>query len=288
MLSLSGASAWGAVPASGAGDMDLYDAWLARGDHAAMGYMERNNSVRADARLLLEGARTVIVALFNYNPGARAPSHCRIADYALGHDYHEVVRARLGRSARALEDACGGVTRVCVDTAPLRERWWARRAGLGWTGLNGQLIRPGHGAHYIIGTLLWTGTTDVHDRPLEGDCGRCGLCVKACPARALDGSGGVDARRCLSYLTIESRDPLPDGMCTQGRIFGCDTCRLVCPHEVLDDISDIDEFKPRPGVATLTPRQLAGMSQQEFSTLFSHSAVKRAKLTKLLDTLGHL
>lgn len=266
-----------------------FDRWIAAGRHAGMDYMTRYPDIRRDPRLLLDGARTLIVSAFNYTPARRQPQGApRIADYALGLDYHEVIRTRLTAAADRLTALYGGTTRVCVDTAPLRERYWATRAGIGFIGLNNQLIVPGIGSRVFIGTILWTGRAEP-DSPCTATCHGCGACVKACPAGALhpDGSG-VDARRCLSYLTIEHRGPLPEGMSTGGRLYGCDACQDACPYNDTPVPTGIAEFTPSDDLLALTAADVAAMDTARFRTLFRYSAISRAKLAGLHRTLPHL
>lgn len=252
--------------------------WLDAGRHGEMGYMERYGDLRSDPRLLLDGAKTVICCAFDYR---QAASHPLFADYAIGLDYHEVIRQRLSVAAAEITGRWGGETRICVDTAPIRERYWAAASGLGFIGLNGQIIVEGIGSKVFLAEILWTEAI-IPDRPAERqNCGNCGACVRACPGNALDGRCGVDARRCLSYLTIEYRGKLPDGLRLNGRIYGCDICQDVCPHNRRDAATAIDEFRPSPELQALTAEDIIEMEPQDFNRLFRHSAVKRTKLTGL-------
>lgn len=253
--------------------------WIEAGHHGEMAYLERHSEIRRDPRLLLEGAQTVICCAFDYRQRARHPL---FADYALGLDYHEVIRHRLKQAAEKIRKEFGGETRICVDTAPIRERYWAVISGLGFIGLNGQLIVDGIGSKVFLAEILWTGHALPDTSAAWRHCIGCGACIKACPGKALDGQCGVDARRCLSYLTIEHRGELPDGLHLNGRIYGCDICQDVCPHN-RDTISSgtIAEFEPSPRLMALTPDDILMMKPEDFSTVFRHSAVKRAKLTGL-------
>lgn len=210
-----------------------YEEWLADGNAGNMDYLGRYGEVRRDPRLLLdgEGARTLIVTLFAYQDNVHpAEGVPYIAHYALGQDYHDVLRRRLRTVIGQLRPRFGGKWRVCVDSAPLMERYWAARAGLGVIGDNGCLIVPGVGANFFIATIVTTAQMPTDD-PVEGTshCLGCGRCVRACPTGALRGDGSVDARRCISYLTIESHDDIPADIPTGNTLYGCDVCRRACP-----------------------------------------------------------
>lgn len=292
-LHQSQACRWGVARAEpvDADAQRLFDQWLSTGRHASMAYMERYPQVRSDPRLLLEAApaRSIIVAAFSYyNPVDANPLGWPL--YALGRDYHETVRSRLEAVAGQIETHTGSKCRVCVDTAPLRERYWARRAGVGRIGRNGLLIVPGVGSYVVIGAII-TSLELPPSEPLGGDCGRCDRCVEQCPGRALDGHGGVDARRCLSYLTIECRDQEIDPPTADGRltaIYGCDICQRVCPHNRLPSITAVADFTPRREILALTRADVASMTQERFSAIFAHSAIKRVKLAGLKRNLRYL
>lgn len=260
--------------------------WLAAGMHGEMGYLERHASLRLDPTLLVPGARTVVSVALNYYPAATPPEGgFRLARYALGLDYHDVVRQRL----RALLAAIGAESdgRPCCDTAPVDEHYWAVRCGLGWQGRNGQLIIPGAGSYFFLGELLLTLPADRYDEPSAPRCGTCSRCVKACPGGALNGDGTMDARRCLSYLTIEQRGPLPSGTGRlMGRCFyGCDRCSETCPWNRFARPTDVEAFAPRPGLLDMTDEAWLRLSPEEYRTLFKGSAVKRAKYEGLMRNI---
>ena len=260
--------------------------WLAAGMHGEMGYLERHASLRLDPTLLVPGARTVVSVALNYYPAATPPEGgFRLARYALGLDYHDVVRQRL----RALLAAIGAESdgRPCCDTAPVDEHYWAVRCGLGWQGRNGQLIIPGAGSYFFLGELLLTLPADRYDEPSAPRCGTCSRCVKACPGGALNGDGTMDARRCLSYLTIEQRGPLPSGTGRlMGRCFyGCDRCSETCPWNRFARPTDVEAFAPRPGLLDMTDEAWLRLSPEEYHTLFKGSAVKRAKYEGLMRNI---
>lgn len=256
-----------------------YARWIEAGRHGGMSYMERYADVRRDPRLLLDGAVSLISCAFPYY--YPLDSEPVMARYALGDDYHDVVRRRLEDVAEKMRAQWRCATRVCVDTAPLRERYWAVRAGVGFVGRNNQLIVPGGGSYFFLGEILTT-LEIAPDESCRLACGDCGACVTACPAGALDGvDNALDARRCLSCLTIEHRGDFPPGTRLHGHLYGCDECQRVCPHNAHPAISSIPEFRPRPAVAGMTLERAAGLSQAEFSAIFVRSAVKRTKLAGL-------
>ncbi len=263
--------------------------------NAGMSYMANHSELRHDPRRLLEGAQTIVAVTFNYyNPlphPTGSDTMARFARYALGDDYHDIVRARLEILARWMRVTAGGETRVTVDTAPIHERYWARKAGVGVIGRNTMLIVNGGGSYHFIGLILWTGAVpaELLDQPATGSCLGCGRCERACPAGAITAMG-VDARKCHSYLTVESRDErLPDGTrLPDGRLYGCDICQEVCPHNSDARPTEISGFKPRGFFKNLTLTDVAEMDQPTFSALFRRSAVKRAKLAGLRRNASHI
>jgi epoxyqueuosine reductase len=268
-----------------AADVERYKAWIEQGQHGEMGYLERYEEVRSNLALLLPSARSLVVCGISYHPRVKnAENGPQIASYALGRDYHEVVREVLEKIALFIRENYGGETRVTVDTAPVRERVLAQRAGLGFIGTNNCLIIPGCGSRFFLGEILTT--IDIEpDEPCTLTCGNCGACVKACPGGAINGDGTIDARRCLSYLTIEYRGELPEDINIGNHLYGCDECQNVCPHNQNSPFVEIDDLKPRPAVLALDEEAIENMTQEQFSKIFSHSAVKRTKLTGLQRNL---
>ena len=264
--------------------VDDHSRWIAQHRHASMTYMEKYADVRANPELLLPGARSMLIALFPYFTDE--PLQLPVALYARGEDYHEVVRRRLSDVAKLLP----GETRVCVDTAPLRERYWAARAGLGFIGRNNQLIAGELGSYFFIGTILCTAPLprEIHGitTPPSGNCENCRRCIDACPGKALSENGAVDARRCLSYLTIEHRGEFIDGTDLHGCLYGCDVCQRVCPHNANARPTPIPEFHPSPLLQGLTMQRLANFTPGDFAATFRHSAIRRTKLAGLLRNLA--
>ncbi len=277
------------VEAVDAATVTGYDRWLSEGMNGEMAYLEKYHDIRSNPALLLPGARSVVSCAFNYWWGP-VDSPLRWASYALGDDYHDVVRGRLQSVADAITAETGAECRVCVDTAPILERYWAVRSGVGFIGLNQQLIIPGAGTHFFLGEIITT-LDLTPDAPCTLTCGECRRCLCACPGGALrenDKAPGnpateitLDSRRCLSYLTIEYRGEFPDGTRPGKHIYGCDVCQEVCPHNSKAPLSDIEEFRPRPTILRLDTDAILAMRQEDFSAIFRKSAIKRTKLTGL-------
>ncbi len=266
--------------------------WVAREYHGEMDYMARNASRSPDPRAVVPDARALVVVGLYYGeaiPGdpkddsgtAGSPQpRGRISRYAWGNDYHEVMEPGLRRIAALLLQRGARVARYYVDTGPVIDRAAARRAGIGWFGKNTMIItRRRYGSWVFLGEIL----TDLPlpaDSPAQGDCGQCRLCLDACPTGAIIAPYTVDARRCISYLTIEHRGPIPRELRPQigDHIFGCDICQTVCPHNTRTAARTHPEFAPRPGVGArpeLLP--LLNISEDEFRRRFRKSPVRRTK-----------
>lgn len=271
---------------------DFLSDWVAAGYHGEMRYMARHLALRSGAANLLEGARSVIATTLAYNqPNPKEPGMPRIARYSLGRDYHKVLGAKLRRLARDLESlAPGHRFRPCVDSAPVLEREYAHLAGLGWFGKNTMLIDSRRGSWFFIGLLVTTMPLRP-DRPSEGGCGTCRLCLDACPTGAIVPFGertAVDARRCISYLTIEQKSELTseqEAMVGEWT-FGCDVCQEVCPF------NQIRQSQPLRGETTREPDFLAKrvwpsldalseLSEKAWDEITQGSPVRRAKLPRL-------
>lgn len=224
-----------------ASTLAAFQRWLAAGRHAGMSWLERHSEIRADPRRLLDGARSILCVALSYAPGpeservgertASTALWPRVARYARGEDYHRFLRKRLKSLARRIEEEFPGTrTRACVDTAPLLEREWAVRSGLGAFGKNTQLLSPDGGSWLLLGEVLLT--LDLHpDEPVADLCGDCERCLTACPTGALPAAFELDSERCISYWTIEHRGAIPAATAESlsGWVFGCDICQEVCP-----------------------------------------------------------
>ena len=266
-------------------DVNRFRDWISNGWHGEMQYLDRYHDERNDPRRLLDGARSIISVVFNYYT-PREESPLQWATYALGDDYHEVVRAKLTRVAKEISETTGAACRVCVDTAPIRERYWAARSGIGFIGRNNQLIIPGAGSYFFLGEILTTLELEVDPPLLNVGCGNCRRCIEACPGKALHEDGCMDSRRCLSYLTIEHRGKFPADVPIERHIYGCDECQRACPYNRHASATTLPEFTPRTEILQLTVDDIREMSQERFSTLFRHSAIKRRKLSGLQRNLS--
>ena len=274
----------------------VLDNWTGKGFHAEMGYMERNRHLRLDPTELVPGCQTLIVVALNYYPKQLlSPEGYQIAYYAYGKDYHRVVKDKLQQLLAYIKMLVPDIEgRAFCDTAPLLERYWAVKAGLGFIGRNRQLIIPGKGSYFFLGVLAVTAplgeeTTPTDTTDSEGaifSCGDCKRCFIACPTGALT-SEGIDCRRCLSYLTIEHRGPIPEELAKKmgRRIYGCDTCQQVCPHNRNAQSTEENLFALSPEVAALTPEEWHALTPERYKELFKHSAMERAGYEGLMRNI---
>jgi epoxyqueuosine reductase len=267
----------GFAPATPADGFERLSTWLEQGYAGSMGYMERHKAARQHPASILPNVRTVIMTALNYRrepEQSTPPGMGRIASYARAPDYHELHKAKLRELLSWLQlehPECRG--RAVVDTAPLLERDFARRAGLGWFGKNTMLLHQRLGSYFFLGALL-VDIELVADQPFEKmHCGTCTACLDACPTDAFAGSGWLDARKCISYLTIELRGPMPEEL-RQGVgnwLFGCDVCQEVCPWNRKAPESHMQEILP----AGMDLLSILKMDAQEYKTQFAGTAAER-------------
>ena len=292
----------GIAPVEPSAHAAAYARWVDAGYAGEMAYLARPDATakRADPRLVVPGARSAVVVTRNYLPEEESEATARdraiFARYARGADYHELLRDRLIALQHWVQEEIASVGgRAYVDTGPVLERELAVRAGLGWFGRNTMLIQPRRGSYFFLGVLLLDVELE-YDSPFARDhCGRCERCVVACPTGALlgrdaDGAPRMDARRCISYLSIELKGPIPRELRPRmgNRIYGCDICQEVCPHNrpKFVQITREEAFWPRQGVHGERLIELMGMDQAEFSSRFKHSPVKRTKRRGLLRNVA--
>jgi len=276
-----GFAACGITDLAPSGAAAALDRWLAASYHGEMRYMERQAPVRREPARAWPDARTAVVVLHNYGQrdAEPAPGRGRLARYALGDDYHDVMKAKLDQLGARLVGAAGaGAFHSYADAGPLPERELARRAGLGWVAKNTMLIHPRLGSYTFIGVLL-TDLLLARDRPFEADrCGTCRRCLEACPTDAFPEPRVLDATRCVSYLTIEARGPIPDGLRggVGDRLFGCDACQDVCPWNVRFAVETTEpHFLARPAAEWPTLQEIATMTEREFDDAFGATALLR-------------
>ena len=263
--------------------------WLQRGYHGTMAWMARDPSRRADPRLVLPGCRSIISLGMNYDTGHRpteGPGYGRIARYAWGKDYHQVIGTRLqALEAKIVELVPGAATRAYVDTGPIMEKAWAQQAGVGWIGKHSNLVSSDYGSWLLLGELLTT--LDLPpDEPATDLCGSCTLCIQACPTGAIVEPYLVDATRCISYLTIEYRGPREDirsdlSSRMGAHIFGCDDCLDVCPFNLRAEPTKEPAFLPSTFTGSARLDELAVLDEAAFMERFHESPVRRAKLQGL-------
>ena len=247
-----------------------------------MAWMERTPERRCDPREVLPGCRSVVCLALNYYPGPNTAEGYRIARYAWNDDYHDIVEKMLRRMDEGMQ-ALGGTQRFYVDTGPVLERDHASAAGLGWNGKSTVQIHRGLGTWFFLAELLTTLELPP-DTPLADHCGKCTRCIDVCPTQAITAARRVDARRCISYLTIEHKGPIPEEFreAIGDRLYGCDACLEVCPWNKFAQLSRESRFHARETVFAMKPREFLALTDDEFRALFSKSPIKRIKRPRFL------
>jgi len=279
-----GFDACGICRATESGEEERYMQWLQDHWQGGMGYMERNIDKRLDPRLLVEGARSIISVALNYYPPVKLPGKVpQFAYYAYGKDYHEVVREKLRCLFEWIRERVPDVTgRYFSDSAPVLERFWAARAGLGFIGKNTLLIIPGKGSYFFLGELIIDIELD-YDEPVTENCGDCTRCLRSCPTNAIEQPYRLNATRCISYQTIENKGEIAPEIVPNLRnnVYGCDICQKVCPWNRDAMSHNIPEFMPSDAFLKLDLEQIMEMDEDRWNHIFRQSAVKRAKLSGL-------
>jgi epoxyqueuosine reductase len=268
--------------------------WLEQGMHGKMSYMENHFDMRVDPTLLVPGAKSVISLMYNYYPEAtqQDPNAPKLARYAQGKDYHHVLKPKLKTLLFDLEKKLGRqiIGRCFTDSAPILERDWARRSGLGWVGKNTLLIHPKKGSYYFLAEIILDVEFD-YDGPIKDYCGTCTKCIDACPTDAIPKEGYVvDGSKCISYFTIELKDEIPAEM--KGKfenwMFGCDICQEVCPWNRFSTPHQEPLFDPHPDLLQMTKRDWQEISEDVFRKIFKGSPVKRTKFSGLTRNIKFL
>ncbi len=268
--------------------------WLRTQMHGEMSYMNRNVDKRLNPELLFENAKSIIVVLQNYFPGNKQEDTTApvISKYAYGTDYHFVMKDKLRNLLEFIQSEIQNCSaRPFVDSAPVLERAWARRAGLGWVGKNSNLISVEHGSFFFIGELI----IDIelpYDSPriISDHCGNCTRCIDACPTKAIVANRVVDARKCISYQTIELKNELDENLKEQfeDRVFGCDICQDVCPWNLKSKPHNEPAFIPQSKLLQLSKEEWYQMDKPLFNELFKNSAVKRTGFKGLKRNLNFI
>lgn len=274
-------------------DARRLESWLNHGFHGTMQYMENYFDLRIDPTLLVPGARSVITLMMNYYPAERQkPEAPHISKYAYGQDYHEIIRSKLKTLLLQIETNIGKVQgRGFVDSAPVLERSWAQRSGLGWIGKNGNLINKQSGSFFFIATLIIDLPLEYDDPMVRDFCGTCRRCIDACPTEAIHENRVIDGSRCISYFTIELKDQLiPETM--KGRfenwMFGCDVCQDVCPWNRFSSPTQESGFKPIPAILNFSTSEWEELTEESFKAIFRHSPLKRSKYAGIRRNLRFL
>jgi epoxyqueuosine reductase len=262
-------------------DARRLESWLNKGMHGSMQYMENHFELRVNPTKLVPGAKSVITLLKNYYPADNIQSNLKISKYAWGQDYHTVIKAQLKGFMSGLQEKVGAMEgRGFVDSAPVLERSWAQKSGLGWIGKNGNLISKGNGSFFFIATLI----TDLeleYDDPFARDyCGSCTKCIDACPTEAILPDKTINGSKCISYFTIELKDELIPGE-MKGRfdnwMFGCDVCQDVCPWNRFSKPHSEVGFSPIAEVLNFSTKDWEELSEEAFKKVFKNSPLSRSK-----------
>ena len=271
-------------------DARRLEKWLAQGMHGKMAYMENHFDLRVDPGKLVPGAKSVITLLKNYFPSTEQSSNApSIAKYAWGKDYHEVIRKQLHELMHELKKQTGDFTgRGFVDSAPVLERTWALKSGLGWIGKNGNLINKSSGSFFFIATLI-TDLELIPDAPIAKDfCGSCTKCIDSCPTEAILPDKTINGSKCISYFTIELKDALiPENMKGQFNnwMFGCDTCQDVCPWNRFSKPHQETAFTPIPSLLSMSSEEWSQLTEDQFKDIFRDSPLKRSKYAGIMRNL---
>jgi epoxyqueuosine reductase len=274
-------------------DARRLEKWLNKGMQGTMQYMENHFDLRIDPSRLVPGAKSVITLLMNYFPQQQQlEASPRVAKYAFGQDYHEVIRSRLNQLLASIRENIGEVEgRGFVDSAPVLERSWAVRSGLGWIGKNGNLLNRQAGSFFFIATLIVDLELE-YDVAFAGDyCGTCRKCIDACPTEAISADKIVDGSKCISYFTIELKETLiPEKMKGQfdDWLFGCDTCQDVCPWNRFAEPTKEPAFSPIPAILNFQTADWEELTEESFKEIFRHSAIKRSRFSGIRRNLAFI
>lgn len=273
-------------------DAKRLELWLKNNQHGEMAYMENYFDKRLDPRLLVEGSRSVISLSYNYFPKEKIQTldNFKISKYAYGLDYHEVIKEILREMVAELQEEIGAFEhRIFVDSAPVLERSWARKSGIGWVGKNANLITKQNGSFYFLAEIICD-LSLVYDTPTTDHCGSCRRCIDACPTGAILSERNVDGSKCISYATIELKNELPDFFQNKmdDWMFGCDVCQDVCPWNRFSKPHSQSKFMPNDFLKTFQKDNWKELTPELFSEIFRKSPVKRTKFSGLMRNIDFL
>ncbi len=269
------------------------EAWLNQGYHGKMGYMANHFDKRIDPRKLVDGAKSVISLTYNYHSEKTQsdPDAPKISQYAYGKDYHFVIKDKLKTLLAYIREEIGEVNGRCfVDSAPVLERDWARRSGVGWVGKHTLLLNPKVGSYFFLAELIIDLELSTDD-PIRDHCGTCTRCIDACPTEAISPQGYLmDGSKCISYLTIELKEAIPAEFKgkMEGWVFGCDICQQVCPWNRFATQHAESQFEPHPDLMDMSKRDWEEITEEVFRKVFKKSAVKRSKFGGLKRNIEFL
>ena len=263
-------------------DARRLESWLNKGFQGSMDYMNNYFDLRIDPAKLVPGAKSVITLLLNYFPSQQQnPEAPQVSKYAYGNDYHEVIREKLKTFLRLIKDNIGDVHgRGFTDSAPVLERSWAQKSGLGWVGKNGNLITKNNGSFFFIATLITDLDLETDDPFIKDYCGTCTRCIDTCPTEAILPGKVIDGSKCISYFTIELKDLLIPNEVKgkfENRLFGCDACQDVCPWNRFSKPNTEPGFNPLPEILHFTNDDWEDLTEESFKIIFKDSPLKRAK-----------
>ena len=274
-------------------DARRLESWLSKGLHGTMQYMENHFDLRIDPSKLVPGAKSVITLLLNYFPEEKqSETAAKISKYAFGNDYHEVIKTKLKLFLQEINKKIGEVHgRGFVDSAPVLERAWAQKAGIGWIGKNGNLINKQSGSFFFIATLIVDLELEYDNAFVKDYCGTCTKCIDECPTDAILPDKVIDGSKCISYFTIELKDALiPDS--NKGKfddwMFGCDVCQDVCPWNRFSKSTDEISFTPIPEILNLSTSNWEEITEESFKIIFKNSPLKRAKFEGIKRNLNFI
>ena len=265
--------------------------WLSKNRHGEMQYMENYFDKRLDPTKLVEGSKSVVSLLLNYYPSeTQTEESYKISKYAYGTDYHFVIKDKLKTLLHSIQEEIGDVHgRSFVDSAPVLDKAWAAKSGLGWIGKHSNLLSKQAGSFYFIAELIIDLELD-YDTPVTDHCGTCTACIDACPTQAIIEPYKVDGSKCISYLTIELKNEIPNGFSNQmdDWMFGCDVCQDVCPWNRFSKPHNEPLFNPHPELLTKSKSEWQELTKEVFAEIFKKSAVKRTKFTGLKRNINFL